>query len=390
MRNWAPVALALLGFEFAAFGLATEQIGPDRDHPTVAQPDWPKGIVGLPRHASRVYSIWVNGNENFYFKADLRQINELLALFARARQRDHEVWIRTGKKQVQSFGKEVIDYNVNLRVLGGIALSMAARGQGDGGTEPQLTVYVDDARMAEQLVLADNLILHCEIEGTRLKTAAVKPTRTPCYGRIEFEGAESAAGSPPGTVTQISLWEAGLDECIKLARLGANGLFEVAMSEQETAALRRGGSWLTVTIGNWLTEPKPADPTFPAEWLGDKAGAKVLRIPGPKFYHGRLLFEDGSAPILKPEPWPGARIHVDFPYAGSVEPDQAGYFKVFFTKEQFDKVASDPPRKNVYVPDPSERGRATARFTFPASLLSQDKAQAGLLKIPRPPAPGPQ
>jgi len=60
----------LLGTCSQSYGMASEQIGPDSLHPTVAQQDWPKGIVGIPRHESRVYSIWVNGNENFYFKCD--------------------------------------------------------------------------------------------------------------------------------------------------------------------------------------------------------------------------------------------------------------------------------------------------------------------------------
>ena len=66
------------------YGLAQEQIGPDsaQGHPTTAQPDWPKGILEVPRHQSRVYSIWVNGNENFYFNASPNQINEQLLLFS--------------------------------------------------------------------------------------------------------------------------------------------------------------------------------------------------------------------------------------------------------------------------------------------------------------------
>jgi len=45
--------------------------------------DWPKGIVNLPRHPSKVYSSWVNGNEWFYFKATAQDANELLTLFSR-------------------------------------------------------------------------------------------------------------------------------------------------------------------------------------------------------------------------------------------------------------------------------------------------------------------
>jgi len=70
-----------------------EQFGLDsvQGHPTGAQPDWPAGIVDLVRRESRVYSIWVNGNENFYFNASLDEINALIRLFSQTRMRDHEI-----------------------------------------------------------------------------------------------------------------------------------------------------------------------------------------------------------------------------------------------------------------------------------------------------------
>src|SRR5690242_1671153 len=89
-------ALALLTLCQYTHGMAGEQLGPDKwDQPTIAQPGWPKGIDELLRHRSRVYSIWVNGNEEFYFKATPTQINELLEKFGKARLRDHEVKLET-------------------------------------------------------------------------------------------------------------------------------------------------------------------------------------------------------------------------------------------------------------------------------------------------------
>ena len=87
--------LTILSIHVVCYGLAMERIGPDIDnkHPTVAQPDWSKGIVEVLRHRSRVYSRWVNGNDNFYFNATPNEINELLVLFSKARMRDHEVII---------------------------------------------------------------------------------------------------------------------------------------------------------------------------------------------------------------------------------------------------------------------------------------------------------
>ena len=372
------VSLAIFGLASAVYGMATEQIGPDRDQPTVAQPDWPRKIENVPRHGSRVYSIWVNGNENFYFHANLAQANELLALFSKARLRDHEVWIKRGPKQVESFGKQAIAYNAHLQVVAGLARLMGSH----ESSEPQLTVYVDDTLPAGKLVFPTNLILHDDTGEVSNKTGAVTPRRDSWYGRVQFEDGGAAVG--PGVNIRVSLWQREQVDEIKLAAVDREGLFSARFSELELADLKNGKSWLTITVGNWLTEASKSDPQFPVARLGDKDSAQVVKVPGPKYYYGRILFEDGTSPKLDPAPWPGARIRVDFSYAGSAEPDEEGYFKVFFTKAQFDKVQAGKPQKNVYIPDRLENGRSTARVAYPPSLLSQDKAQAGVVKIPRP------
>jgi len=150
------------------------------------------------------------------------------------------------------------------------------------------------------------------------------------------------------------------------------------------ADLRSGKSWLTVTVGNWLTEAKNTDTRYPAELLSsEKEKAAPLKIPRLSFYYGRLLFEDGSPAVLDRPPWPGAEIFVDFPYAGSGHLDKQGYFQVFFEPEQLEQLKSRKPGRNIYVPRP-EQGSSTATETFPADLLSRDKGQAGVLKIPKP------
>ncbi len=382
MRVVSLAVLGLLVLDSAAHGMASEQVGPDKDHPTVAQPEWPKGIESLPRHPSRVYSLWVNGNESFHFKAGPAQVKELLALLSSTRMRDHEVWIKRGKPQVQSFNKTTIEYNVSLRILSGLALAHE-RSQSGVASEPQLTVYLDDAAAVEPFTLPDNVILHVDAPGVPLKGKAVKPQRRQWYGRIQFAGDGAGGGALPGIRTHISLWEAGAKDEIKLTSVDRDGLFAVAFSEQELAALKRGTSRLAITVGNWLTEAKKDDPAFPVERLGDRNTVEAVKIPAPKFYYGRLLFEDGTPARLKPDPWPGARIMIDFSYAGSVEPDDEGYFKVFFTEEQYAKVKADKPRKNIYIPSSTETGQSTAKFAFPAALLSHDKAQAGTVRLPR-------
>ncbi len=119
----------LLGCVSAGYGMATEQIGPDKDqrHPTVEQPGWPAGMIKMLGHDSRVYSIWVNGNENFYFKAAPDEIGQLIKLYSTTRLRDHIVIVKTGTQEVGTFKGNKIEYNVNLHYLGGIALAMTRR-----------------------------------------------------------------------------------------------------------------------------------------------------------------------------------------------------------------------------------------------------------------------
>lgn len=78
---------------------------------------------------------------------------------------------------------------------------------------------------------------------------------------------------------------------------------------------------------------------------------------------------------------------MDIRYGGFTEIDPQGYFKVSLTKELFEKLIAEKPQRNVYTPDMVRKGRSRAEFTFPANLLSQDKAKAGVVTIHRPKLP---
>jgi hypothetical protein len=385
MACWT--CLFVLGVCEPSYGALMEDIGPDSviGHPTAPQTEWPEGIVMLPRHPSRVYSIWVNGNENFYFQAPPEQVDELLALFSKARMRDREVRITRDRRPVRSFKGDAIEYNVSLEILSGIVLA-AYREKANGDTfEPCLTIYAgDDVAWINRLRLLDNIILHSDVEGVTLKSNESKPKRLPWYGKLQFTGAIPPADSVH-LLTQITLWENNDLPGFKVAHADREGFFNVALSDVELKELREGRTWLTVTVGNWLTNAKRSDPRFPADLLAaSKEQTKALSILYPALYYGRILFEDGSVPILNPEPWPGAQITVDFPYAGIASIDSQGYFSVYFTDEQYEKATRDKERKNIYIPDYTRNGEATARFVFSVGLLSQDKAAAGVARIPRP------
>jgi len=380
----------LLGKCNQCSGMATEQIGPDSIHPTVSQQDWPKGIVGIPRHPSRVYSIWVNGNENFYFKCKVDEINKLLGLFAKARMRDHVVRIQPGVKKATTFGKEEIEYNVRLQIVAGIVLSFAREKMRDDlPLEPRLTILTgNDDSLVNQLKWPANVIVESEIPGVTINSNNTKPKRNVYYGLCEF-----ADGSPPvefvkGVNSRINLWEQQEPNGINVGRIDNKGYIMLLLSDAELADLKKGRTWLTITIGNFLVKAARTDMRFPVEMLTkDKEQTLPVKVAAPSYYYGRILFEDGSPPILDPPPWPGAEIMVDFPYSGPGDIDSQGYFKVSLTKEQYEKLIARKVRSNIYIPDLVERGRSSAKFAYPPNLLSQDKAKAGEVRIPRPKLP---
>ncbi len=386
------VVLAMLSCVRGSYGMATEQFGPDslQGHPTTAHPSWPIGIVQLLRHESRVYSIWVNGNENFYFKANPHEINELISLFSETRMRDHELWIKPGKRHIKSFNGDRFNYNVNFHVLGGIAVFMSRRDESPSTYEPTVTVYVDpsaDQAWLNQITLPPNIILSSEVANCPLKGKATRPKRKVWHAQVLFDDSTPAADFEHGLLTKITLWEKDIKEGIKLGKVSHEGYFRAAFSDKEIADMKTGNPWLTMTVGNWRAEASRDHPKLSLEKLAlDKQTVQPVMITKPKleFYYGRILFEDGSPPILNPAPWPGAEIRVRFPFAGSAPIDPEGYFKVHFTRGQYDKVKADRVRKNIYIPSYEKKGRSTARFAFPISKLFQEKQDAGVVRIPKP------
>src|SRR6516162_10429648 len=69
----------LLALPATALALATETFG---NAPAVKQPDWAEGVLDVVNLKSRVYSQWVNGNENFFYRGDAQALNEALRKYA--------------------------------------------------------------------------------------------------------------------------------------------------------------------------------------------------------------------------------------------------------------------------------------------------------------------
>ena len=248
---------------------------------------------------------------------------------------------------------------------------------------------IADQALVKQIVLPDNIILHNEIAGWPLQSKATKPKRKFWYAKVLFDDSTLASDHEHYVFTKITYWEKDVSGGVNLGQIGQFGLegnFRAAFSDEEIADLKAGKSWLTLTVGNYVTEAKRDHPKLSIEKLAlDKQIVQPVKIGKPKFYYGRILFEDGSPPILEPAPWPSAEIRVNFPYAGSFPTvDSNGYFKVYFTKQQYETAKTKKARKNIMIPDYDSKNRSTGMFIFPVSKLSQKKEEAGVVRIPEP------
>ena len=97
------------------FGMTWETFGPARGlgRGWGEQPGWAAGLVDVLGHDSRVYSIWVNGNENYYFDARPEQVKELIDGYSKIRLRDHVIRIVEEGGQRKSRVGRLIEFTVS-------------------------------------------------------------------------------------------------------------------------------------------------------------------------------------------------------------------------------------------------------------------------------------
>ena len=71
----AVIVIAIVGQLSAqqAFALATDEVG-NKPLSELNYTEW-KGIMPLVNDKARVYQVWVNGNEHFYFKGTTKPLN---------------------------------------------------------------------------------------------------------------------------------------------------------------------------------------------------------------------------------------------------------------------------------------------------------------------------
>lgn len=106
--------------------------------------EWP-GLVEVADDDCRVYTSWVNGNEDFYFAGTTEQLNESLKEFAEIKVKTHEVLIRPGPGKAHTFNRErTLDCNWHVNVHGGISKIVTTKDQGDKiwPADPTMEIWI--------------------------------------------------------------------------------------------------------------------------------------------------------------------------------------------------------------------------------------------------------
>src|SRR5258705_506701 len=127
------VVLLVLALPATVLALAMETFG---NAPVGKQPDWAEGVVDVVNLKSRVYSYWVNGNENFFYRGNAEALNAALRQCAAVKSDVRQVILLPGAGKTHSFERKPIDFNWQLHVPSGIYKAMSRR------QHAVMTVYI--------------------------------------------------------------------------------------------------------------------------------------------------------------------------------------------------------------------------------------------------------
>jgi hypothetical protein len=124
---WIPIVLILAALEpRQALPAGMEEFG--NKAVTAVQPEWPAGILQAINLPQRVYSRWINGNEEFFFAGATEDLNVALQNFASCGSEVKEVILLPVPGETSSLvEKKPIAYDWRLQVPSGIYLAMAKR-----------------------------------------------------------------------------------------------------------------------------------------------------------------------------------------------------------------------------------------------------------------------
>ena len=191
--------------------------------PLANQEDWAPGLRDTLDNENRVYSVWVNGNETFYYRGSIPEMNAALSSFSKVKQKGIRVVVQKGAGQTKMLdGTTAVPYDWAITVPSGLYLQAARLGQVEnpvlfptftvclsGREEPGLPqiqlptgIPVLDA---ESLKNANGPTSKKEADETRSSTPEFVGATQPVTSGVEnAEGAKAGAGDSGATASPES------------------------------------------------------------------------------------------------------------------------------------------------------------------------------------------
>jgi beta-lactamase regulating signal transducer with metallopeptidase domain len=126
--------------------------------------------------------------------------------------------------------------------------------------------------------------------------------------------------------------------------------------------------------------------------VGQTTDAELkIEITKKKAFYGRVLFEDGSPAVVKPELYAGAKTRVReeglaLLFPGFAELGKDGYFTMWLAEESIGKLEAGETWLAITVPITHphvERGAIQQVGKFPFEVLSEDKDRPGVVRLDR-------
>jgi hypothetical protein len=149
--------LSLLRFNCRCWAWATQQCGNAPFHEN-NYTDWP-GIMPVINHTTRVYQVWVNGTEAFFYKGDTAELNDCLKKFAGLGAEVREVLIRPGPAKTKTFDGDAVPYDWQLNIHGGVSkhLTTLDRGSKIWSKHPTLTIYTGERIALDKIEIPEGV-----------------------------------------------------------------------------------------------------------------------------------------------------------------------------------------------------------------------------------------
>jgi hypothetical protein len=227
--------------------MGMESFGP-ATQPISGSPDWPRGVVEVLRHPSRVYSQDINGYVRVYFDGNVRRINQVLELFAKFEMAEHVVEVRAGRPAARSFDGTLTPYAVELDLPGGLGMFHTREHVATGlyTQTPRLVLHIDErlVERLDELVIPENVTLETRTHRLDAALALVDaPDRNLRGTAIRLLG-EIGESTPP-VIETVNQAAADHDEYIQKTARDALAKIESANQPGELSLRERVATFLS-------------------------------------------------------------------------------------------------------------------------------------------------